>query len=79
MTQKEAWTKAFLDFEKRRWLFGFKQTRIIDLMLQYIKNKKEKICRVLDVGCGSGRNTIALANLGFEAYGMDFVAPAISF
>jgi len=78
-TQKNAWTKAFLDLKKRKWLFGFRQTSIVSLMLKHIRRKdKKRFRRILDVGCGSGRNTLALARMGFDAYGMDFVKPAIS-
>jgi SAM-dependent methyltransferase len=77
-TQRDAWTEAYLDSGKRKWLFGFKPTAIVNLMLKYSQNfGKNKFHRVIDVGCGSGRNTLALAKLGFEAYGMDFVEPAI--
>lgn len=33
--------------------------------------KKNKTCKVLDLGCGAGRNTWYLADQGFEAYGLD--------
>lgn len=33
--------------------------------------KKNKVKRVLDLGCGAGRNTWYLANHGFEVYGLD--------
>jgi 2-polyprenyl-3-methyl-5-hydroxy-6-metoxy-1,4-benzoquinol methylase len=33
--------------------------------------KKNRVKRVLDLGCGSGRHTIPLAKAGFQVYGMD--------
>jgi len=33
--------------------------------------KKEKIKRVLDLGCGSGRHLVYLAKQGFDVYGID--------
>jgi 2-polyprenyl-3-methyl-5-hydroxy-6-metoxy-1,4-benzoquinol methylase len=75
-SQKGEWTKAFLNPSTRRWLFGFKETKIVELMLCYLDTEKFK--KILDVGCGSGRNSLALAKIGFEVYGMDFVESAIT-
>ncbi|MBU0535651.1 MAG: class I SAM-dependent methyltransferase [Nanoarchaeota archaeon] len=33
--------------------------------------KKEKVKRVLDLGCGTGRHTVLFAEKGFDVYGMD--------
>jgi 2-polyprenyl-3-methyl-5-hydroxy-6-metoxy-1,4-benzoquinol methylase len=38
------------------------------LVLSFLKNKKG---RVLDLGCGAGRNTIALIKMGFEVVSID--------
>ncbi|MCX6707404.1 MAG: class I SAM-dependent methyltransferase [Candidatus Woesearchaeota archaeon] len=41
----------------------------IDKFLKLMK--KEKVKRVLDLGCGTGRHAVLFAKKGFEAYGMD--------
>jgi SAM-dependent methyltransferase len=33
--------------------------------------KKEKTARVLDLGCGAGRNLVPLARMGFDMHGLD--------
>ncbi len=39
--------------------------------------KKNKVTRVLDFGCGTGRNSIYLAKSGFQVYGFDISNAAI--
>ena len=34
--------------------------------------KRKEVQKILDLGCGSGRDLIYLAELGFELYGLDF-------
>ena len=44
------------------------QQEIINLVSLF---KKEKVKKILDLGCGSGRHVIYLANQGFDMYGLD--------
>jgi SAM-dependent methyltransferase len=56
-----------------RWDIGRPQKEFVRLVEQgEIKG------RVLDVGCGTGENTLYLAGLGYEVWGIDIAAAAIS-
>lgn len=35
-------------------------------------------CRAIDLGCGTGRNTLYLAQHGFQVTGVDFASSAIA-
>jgi ubiquinone/menaquinone biosynthesis C-methylase UbiE len=44
---------------------------------QYIKKFIDKRGKLLDIGCGGGREGIALASNGFNVYGIDLVLPMV--
>ena len=43
----------------------------IYLLDQVLKNRFDKAMRILDAGCGEGRNLVYFLNNGFEVYGVD--------
>ena len=46
---------------------------------EYLTNKQVKpVRKVVDIGCGKGRNAIYLATLGHEIYGLDYIPFAIN-
>ncbi len=70
-------TNKLLDQENRNsgWL-SIKPSKEFPVFIEYLK--KEKILgSSLDIGCGAGRHTFALANYGTESYGIDFSKGAI--
>lgn len=48
-----------------------KETDEAEFALSLIKESKAEIKTILDVCCGGGRNTVPLANAGYEAAGID--------
>jgi ubiquinone/menaquinone biosynthesis C-methylase UbiE len=68
---KKAWDKTF---KKEGKIFTKPQEdmpRIVKLF------KKNRVKRVLDLGCGSGRHVVYLAKNGFEVYGIDIAKSGI--
>lgn len=46
--------------------------------VNYLKSLNNKsFLKVVDIGCGKGRNTIFLAQQNYEVYGMDYIKTAI--
>lgn len=50
----------------------------IYLLDQVLKNKFNPEMKVLDAGCGEGRNVIYFLNSGYNVYGMDIDSAAIN-
>ena len=58
---------AYDEYYQTENLFGKPYPELIDFFTKKIKNGK-----VLDLGCGQGRDAIALAKLGFDVTGIDY-------
>lgn len=43
----------------------------------FLKDKVKPPAKVVDIGCGKGRNSVYLAKQGFEVYGLDYIQEAI--
>lgn len=55
----------------------WKSMRANNAFVQEIRKVARKEDRILDLGCGSGRISFALARYGFEIWGVDFAPSAI--
>ena len=58
---------AYDEYYQTENLFGEPYPELIDFFTKKVKNSK-----VLDLGCGQGRDAIALAELGFDVTGIDY-------
>ena len=47
-------------------------------LVEFVASKVLPLCRVLEIGCGTGTNAIWLASRGFEVLGIDISARAIA-
>lgn len=63
---KDAWLDWYADRKIEQSIVAF---------AQLLKSAGSR--RVLDLGCGTGRNTVYLARMGFDMYGFDWSAAAI--
>jgi 2-polyprenyl-3-methyl-5-hydroxy-6-metoxy-1,4-benzoquinol methylase len=48
------------------------------LLVELVENGRIAPCRAIDLGCGTGRNALFLAQHGFQVTGIDFASSAIS-
>lgn len=73
----EYWEKRFksIDFETYDFANSEPAQPLVNFCEKYIKNDD----KILDLGCGSGRNSQYLAQQGFEVYGVDVSFAAIEF
>lgn len=78
MTQKnhkKYWESIYKEVphEELPWNSEFPSPELVEL----VENKKIKPCKVLDLGCGTGTNSIYIAENGFKVTGIDISEIAI--
>jgi ubiquinone/menaquinone biosynthesis C-methylase UbiE len=71
MNQKELWESKYL---KQLWT---EPTKSVSESLPFIKKRKAKT--ILDIGCGTGRDSVLFAKEGFKVTSLDFSGNAINF
>jgi SAM-dependent methyltransferase len=65
------WNKIY---KEKTPAWGYAPARLLTTFAQYFPDKGS----ILDIGCGSGRNSLFLANLGFKVTGVDISQDAIN-
>lgn len=74
---KNQWNKIYKRDGKKYKYYDIIDTPHSDLEKVMRIFKKAKVKRVLDLGCGAGRNTWSMAKNGFEVYGLDLAKDGI--
>ncbi len=67
--------KSLKRYSKVKYLFDIEKNYVLDAARNL--GKKNGEIKILDVGCGGGRTTKALLNLGFDVIGLDIAANLI--
>ena len=57
---------------------GFARSSPNDTLLRVAAGERRASSRLLDIGCGAGRNLLPLAHAGWEAIGTDFSLPMLT-
>ena len=57
---------------------GFVQSPPNETLLQAATDEWRAAARLLDIGCGAGRNALPLARVGWDVYGVDLSLPMVT-
>lgn len=77
IAQTNAWTQ---EYEKAAGLPTSKQREAsaqVEFFVKFLKQKGIKTGKVLDIGCGLGRNAFYLARAGYDVHAFDIVPSAV--
>jgi len=72
---KESWDQTYRshDYKELPW----ETVKPDKELIRIVKQKKIEKCKVLDIGCGAGTNSVFLAKYGFDVMGIDISSTAI--
>jgi len=77
--QYRAWRREYEELKGIPTSKRLKPARAVSYFIDFLREKAFPFKgRVLDVGCGKGRNAFPFLKLGFSVYGLDIVEKALS-
>ncbi len=76
--QQDAWHKEHASSSTLPSLDSSTPASAVVSFISFLSQKNVRPpLRAVDIGCGKGRNTVFLAEQGFDAYGMDYIPQAL--
>lgn len=76
MKKENQWNEIYEQNKAYTYYDIFKPHEDMQKIAEYFK--KNKVSKILDLGCGAGRNLLYLAKQGFEIYGLDYASEGIN-
>ncbi|MBN2517257.1 MAG: class I SAM-dependent methyltransferase [Candidatus Altiarchaeota archaeon] len=77
--QKNGWAREYEEIKGTPSSLSSEASPAISYFVDFLKKSNAIVQgRLLDLGCGNGRNSIPLAKMGLEVYGIDFIPSALS-
>ena len=79
MWKKKRWIKSYKAKNMPHWATSMVPSKLTTKFLAVLTKNKLKDEKVLDIGCGNGRDSIYLARKGLNVVGIDISGQAIKF
>ena len=64
-------------YESDTYYWGVKPSNICADVIEYFRDRRHQKPRLIDLGCGEGRNAVHFARHGFEVHAMDSSRPGL--
>lgn len=64
-------------YASKRYYWGKKPSALCDRVIEIVGTSSDFRPKLLDLGCGEGRNTVYFAQHGFEVVGLDLSLPGL--